>query len=65
MAPHPIGAGERGAALLVALILTVSLSLLAVTVLAGRDQAVAVRDQGTAQRRAHRAAASEIGRAHV
>jgi hypothetical protein len=51
---------QRGAALLLALVLTVSLSLLAITVLAGRDLAVAVGDQAVVRERAHRAAASGV-----
>ncbi|MBL8755698.1 MAG: hypothetical protein JNK15_20550 [Planctomycetes bacterium] len=51
---------QRGAALLLALVLTVSLSLLAITVLAGRDMAVAVADHARLRQRAQWAAASGV-----
>ncbi len=53
-------ATQRGAALLLALVLTVSLSMLALSVLASRDMAVVVADHAEARARARHAAASGI-----
>jgi hypothetical protein len=51
---------QRGAVLLLALVLTVSLSMLALSVLASRDMAVVVADHAEARARARHAAASGI-----